>query len=119
MRMRSASVRDFRSRLAELLEGSEPVLVTRHGKQVAIVYPLRDPAKVPMEVRRGIVDSLARRFRVSDDLQIRSSLVERYKRDVDRTLIRENLRRTPEQRLRTLQQMQRFATEVRRAGRRR
>ena len=46
-------------------------------------------------------------------------LIERYKRDVDRTLIRENLRRTPEQRLRTLQQMQRFAKEVRRAARRR
>jgi len=95
------------------------VLVTRHGKQVAIVYPLSDPAKVPIEVRRGIVDSVARRFRVSDNPQIRSSLVERYKRDVDRTLIRENLRRSPEQRLRTLQQMQRFASEVRRAGRRR
>ena|SRR5437899_3172748 len=119
MGVRSASIRDFRSRLAELLEGNEPVLVTRHGKHVAIVYPLHDPAKVPMEVRRGIVDSLARTFRVSHDPRILPRLVERYKRDVDRTLIRENLRRTPEERLRALQQMQRFATEVRRAGRRR
>ena len=46
-------------------------------------------------------------------------VIERYKRDVDRTLIRENLQRTPEQRLRALQEMQRFAAEVRRAGSRR
>ena len=44
-------------------------------------------------------------------------VVEFYKRGVDRTLIRENLRRSPEDRLRALQALQRFATEVRRAGR--
>ncbi len=115
--MKSTSVRHFRSRLSAFLEGSEPVLVTRHGKSVAIVYPLRHPGKVPMEVRRKIVDAVARRFGVPDDPQFRSRLVERYKRDVDRTLIRENLRRTPEERLMALQEMQRFAAEVRRAGR--
>jgi prevent-host-death family protein len=113
--MRSASVRDFRTRLAELLEGGEPVLVTRHGKNVAIVYPLRDPAKVPFEVRRSIVDSVARQFAVRDS-QMHSGVIERYKRDVDRTLIRENLRRTPDERLRALQELQRFAAELRRAG---
>jgi hypothetical protein len=43
-------------------------------------------------------------------------VVEFYKRGVDRTLIRENLRRSPEDRLRALQALQRFADEVRRAG---
>jgi prevent-host-death family protein len=105
--VKSASVRDFRSRLAELLEGDEPVIVTRHGEQVAVVYPLHDPERVPLDVRRGIVDSVARNL----------GLRERYKRDVDRTLIRENLRRTAEERLLQLQEMQRFATELRRAGR--
>ncbi len=52
--------------------------------------------------------------------QTRSSIeeiIELYKRDVDRTLLRENLRKTPEQRLRDLMALQRFAEEVRRAGR--
>lgn len=43
-------------------------------------------------------------------------IVELYKRDVDRTLIRENLRKSPEERLRALQDLQRFADEVRNAG---
>ncbi|HEY8132821.1 MAG TPA: hypothetical protein VII12_13135 [Thermoanaerobaculia bacterium] len=117
--MKTASVRDFRSRLAELLEGSEPVLIRRHSKNVAIVYPLRDPGKLPMEVRRTIVNALARQFEVREVVPMHPLVIERYKRDVDRTLIRENLRRTPEERLSALQEMQRFAAEVRRAGSRR
>ena len=40
-----------------------------------------------------------------------------YKRDIDRSLLRENLKLTPEERLRNLQRLQRFAAELRRAGR--
>jgi hypothetical protein len=43
-------------------------------------------------------------------------VIEFYKRGVDRTLIRENLRRSPEERIRALEALQRFADEVRRAG---
>lgn len=43
-------------------------------------------------------------------------VIELYKQGVDRTLIRENLRRTPDERLRALQELLRFAEEVRRAG---
>lgn len=43
-------------------------------------------------------------------------LIELYKRGVDRTLIRENLRKSHEQRLIDLQQMQDFVAEVLRAG---
>ncbi len=43
-------------------------------------------------------------------------VIEAYKKDVDRTLIIENLKRTPEERLRNLVALQRFALEVRRAG---
>jgi antitoxin (DNA-binding transcriptional repressor) of toxin-antitoxin stability system len=114
--VKTASVRDFRARLAEWLEGSEPVLIRRHGKNVAVVYPLRDPGKVPMEVRRTIVNAMARQFEVPEVGPMHPHLIESYKRDVDRTLIRENLRRTPEERLRALQEMQRFAAEARRAG---
>jgi hypothetical protein len=45
-------------------------------------------------------------------------VIETYKKDIDRTLIRENLKLTPEQRLRKLMAMQRFAEELAAAGRR-
>jgi hypothetical protein len=44
-------------------------------------------------------------------------VVEAYKQDVDRTLIRANLRRSVEERFQNLMQLQRFAAELRRAGR--
>jgi len=43
-------------------------------------------------------------------------VVDAYKSGIDRTLIRENLKRSPEERLRALQQLQAFAEELRRAG---
>jgi hypothetical protein len=45
-------------------------------------------------------------------------VIEVYKRDVDRTLLRENLKLTVEDRLRNLMRLQRFAEEMRQAGRR-
>jgi hypothetical protein len=45
-------------------------------------------------------------------------VIELYKRDVDRTLIRENLRRSVEERFVRLMELQRFAAELRRAGQR-
>jgi hypothetical protein len=45
-------------------------------------------------------------------------VIEAYKKDVDRTLIRENLKLSHEERLLKLMQLQRFAEELRRAGRR-
>ena len=44
-------------------------------------------------------------------------VIEAYKKDIDRTLLRENLRRTVEERLRDLMRLQRFAEEWGRAGR--
>ena len=44
-------------------------------------------------------------------------VIEAYKRDVDRTLIRENLRLSVEQRFEKLMRLQQFAEELRRAGR--
>jgi hypothetical protein len=45
-------------------------------------------------------------------------VIEAYKKDIDRTLLRENLERTVEERLRDLMRLQRFADEWRRAGER-
>ena len=44
--------------------------------------------------------------------------IEAFKKDVDRTLIRENLKLSREARLLKLMQLQRFASELREAGRR-
>jgi PHD/YefM family antitoxin component YafN of YafNO toxin-antitoxin module len=43
-------------------------------------------------------------------------LIELYKKDVDRTLLRENLERSVDERLRALRSLQRLAKEARRAG---
>jgi hypothetical protein len=51
----------------------------------------------------------------------RSSLddvIDVYKKDVDRTLLREQLRKTPDERLRELVELERFAEELRRGVKR-
>ncbi|HSE18266.1 MAG TPA: hypothetical protein VLB46_14510 [Pyrinomonadaceae bacterium] len=44
-------------------------------------------------------------------------LIEAYKKDIDITLIRENLRLTVDQRFQQLMKLQQFAEDLRRAGR--
>ena len=44
-------------------------------------------------------------------------VIEAYKRDIDMTLLRENLRRSVDERVRNLMALQRLADEARRAGR--
>ncbi len=45
-------------------------------------------------------------------------VVEAYKKDLDRSLIRQNLRRSVQERLEALMELQRFAEELVRSGRR-
>jgi len=47
----------------------------------------------------------------------RDPVIEEYKKHVDRTLLRENLKLTVEQRLRNLMELQKLSEELRRAGR--
>ncbi len=65
--MKTASISDFRSRIAELLNGTEPVLVTRDGRNAAVVFPLSDPKKIPLDLRRKlfreITDGIAKQLR--------------------------------------------------------
>jgi hypothetical protein len=56
-------------------------------------------------------EAILRRFGLEPD-----PVIEAYKKDVDRTLLRANLRRTPEERWRNLLAAYRLAQEVRRAG---
>ena len=84
--LRKASIREFRSNLAGLIEGDESVLVTRHGKPAAVVVPLHDPESVPLELRRklfgALADDIARQLAgngVSDD-EIEREFAEHRKR---------------------------------------
>ena len=45
------------------------------------------------------------------------SVIEAYKRDIDRTLLRQNMSRSPEERVLALMALHRLAAEARRAGR--
>jgi hypothetical protein len=55
--------------------------------------------------------AILRRFGIEPD-----PVIEAYKRDVDRTLLRQNLSRTPEQRWRVIAQALRLQEEMRAAG---
>jgi hypothetical protein len=47
----------------------------------------------------------------------RDPVIEAYKKDIDRTLLRENLKLSVEDRLHQLMRLQQFAEELRKAGR--
>lgn len=51
-----------------------------------------------------------------DERVVSDPVIEAYNRDVDRTLIRENLRLSIEQRFEKLMRLQEFAEELRRAA---
>ena len=50
--MTTISLDELGKRAAELLESGEPVIVTRGGDYIAVIYPNRDLNGIPMEVRR-------------------------------------------------------------------
>jgi hypothetical protein len=51
-----------------------------------------------------------------DETLEKDPVIEAFKKDVDRTLLRENLRLTVTERFEKLMALQRFADELRRAG---
>lgn len=51
------------------------------------------------------------------DKEWNDPVTEAYKRDLDRTLLKKNLRLTPEERILAAMELQKLAEEVRRAGR--
>jgi hypothetical protein len=58
-----------------------------------------------------------RQTEASDPLLDPDPVIEAYKRDIDRSLLRENLKLTVEERFEELRRLQEFAAELRRAGR--
>lgn len=58
--MRVAGVRELRENLSAVLDGGEPVLVTRHGKLSGLYLPLDDPNHIPTDLRRELAGVLGR-----------------------------------------------------------
>ena len=80
--------------------GSAAPVASRHFRTAT---PLRYPVGVLSDGERSSIDDI----------------IEVYKRDADRTLIRESLSRSPEERLAALGALQRFSAELTRAAKRR
>ncbi len=55
-------------------------------------------------------------MRMTPDCLEPDPVIEAYKKDIDRTLLRQNLKRTVAERLANLVEMQRLAEEAKRAG---
>jgi antitoxin (DNA-binding transcriptional repressor) of toxin-antitoxin stability system len=77
--MKRTTIREFRSNIAEIIGGDESVLVTRHGKPAALVYPLGNPEDVPLELRRKLYLALA--TDVGKDLEEKGISDEQIERD--------------------------------------
>ena len=77
--MKTTTIRDFRSRIAELIDSDEPVLVTRHGKNAAVLYPLHDPKKIPAEIRRKLFLEMSKS--IGKELDARGVTDEEIERD--------------------------------------
>ena len=81
--MKTATIREFRSSIAELLAGDESVLVTKHGKPAAVVYPLGNPKELPLEVRRKLY--LAMTGEIAKQLDTRGVSEEQIEREFAET----------------------------------
>ena len=69
---------------------------------------MRNSVKVVIDAYDGNVDAY-----IADPTD---PVIETYKRDVDRTLIRENLKLTPDERMKKMLSMLRLVEEVRRSS---
>jgi transcriptional regulator with XRE-family HTH domain len=97
---------------------SQRELAVRAGTTQSVVGRLEAGTGSP---RVDTVERLleAAGFRVRAELEALvpdDPVVAAYKADIDRTLLRENLGRTPEERVRALEALQDLAAEARRAG---
>lgn len=50
--MKTASIKDFRQHLAEMVDQDEPVMLTRHGRPLGFYIPWTDSANLPIEIKR-------------------------------------------------------------------
>ena len=60
--MKMAGIREVREKTAAYLSGSEPFLVTKHGKISGVYIPLESPDRLPDDWRREIGKILSLHF---------------------------------------------------------
>jgi prevent-host-death family protein len=77
--MKTATIREFRSNIAKLISSDDSVLVTKHGKPAAVVYPLKDAKQIPLELRRRLYAEMARE--IADRLEARGITDEQIARE--------------------------------------
>lgn len=97
---------------------SQRELATRAGTAQPSVARIEAGRTSPtMDTLVRLVEAAGFQLRI--DLSERTqddAIIEAYKRDIDRTLLRENLKKSAEQRVQSLTALSRFAREARRAG---
>jgi PHD/YefM family antitoxin component YafN of YafNO toxin-antitoxin module len=106
--------RTTRDHIRRLRETGRPEVLTVNGRAELVVYDAAAYQEIAdrlerRERRRGVAASESTTLEAD-------AVVVAYKRDVDRTLLRENLRRTVQQRVENLMALQQLASEARRAG---
>lgn len=52
--MKTATIRELRANTSQLVSGKETVLLTRHGKPMAVLLPFSDPKSLPLDLRRAL-----------------------------------------------------------------
>lgn len=60
--MTTVSVDELQSRTTELLDGDEPVIVKKDGKNAAVIYPIHDAKNLPLEIKRVLFLEAAERI---------------------------------------------------------
>ncbi len=58
--MKVAGMRKLEAGAATLMEGDEPVLITREGKISGLYVPLQDPSQLPDDLRRDLISAVGR-----------------------------------------------------------
>jgi len=79
--MKVGSMRKLEAGSAALIEGDEPVLVTREGKISGLYVPLEDPSQLPDDLRHDLMVAVGRY--IADVLETEGVSEEELLKDFD------------------------------------
>jgi transcriptional regulator with XRE-family HTH domain len=98
---------------------SQRELATRAGTTQSVVGRIEAGIGSPrLDTIERLLEAAGFRAKVVlEPMAPEDAVIGAYKADIDRTLLRDNLRRTPEERVRALEALQGLAAEAQRAGR--
>ena len=116
---------DAAAALKRLKTSREPVVITQRGRAAAVLLSLEEYEHLIAHGERNVELSVALKepestYRVEQGIPSAPDIplnlvIEAYKKDIDRTLLVENLRKTVPERMAGLVSHQRFAVEMRNA----